>query len=111
MPDPVQQGEERPLGHDDEIAVGQIWERPDGSAFRVQGFSPIDGWVKVREIGGERERTSYPRTTFRSGVVRRVGMDLSNRRSPDRAIRGDSNSERLPSVPARSPAREDDDDR
>lgn len=47
------------------VAVGQVWAFPDGSRFRVEGFSKTDaGWVKIREIGGERRRGSYPPAPF-----------------------------------------------
>jgi hypothetical protein len=53
--------------------VGQVWERGDGSRFRVQGFSRWEeGWIRVREIGGDREKASYPPAPFLSGAFRLV---------------------------------------
>lgn len=51
------------------IRPGQVWKRSnDGSRVRVQGFSKTDrGWVMVREIGGDRARSSYPPTPFLNG--------------------------------------------
>jgi rRNA maturation protein Nop10 len=50
------------------VEIGQVWQRRDGSRIRVQGFSPVDGWVKVREVGGARDRSSYPRHTFSANL-------------------------------------------
>lgn len=52
---------------DCQIAVGQVWQRQDGSRIRVQGFSKVDDWVMVRDVGGDRERGSYPREAFFNG--------------------------------------------
>jgi hypothetical protein len=53
--------------------VGQVWQRGDGSQFRVQGYSRHEpGWIRVRECGGEREQGSYPPTPFTSGAFRLV---------------------------------------
>jgi hypothetical protein len=53
--------------------VGQVWQRGDGSQFRVQGYSRHEpGWIRVRECGGEREQGSYPPAPFTSGVFRLI---------------------------------------
>lgn len=52
------------------VAMGQVWARRDGSRVRVAGFS-VDGWVRVREIGGARERGSYPPSCFTNGAFTR----------------------------------------
>jgi hypothetical protein len=50
------------------VRIGQVWQRRDGSQARVEGFSKIDrGWVKLREVGGGRERGSYPLESFSNG--------------------------------------------
>jgi hypothetical protein len=55
------------------VAVGQVWTRSaDGSRVRIQGFSKIDGWIMVREIGGNRERGSYPPLAFCNGAFRLI---------------------------------------
>jgi hypothetical protein len=53
------------------LIPGQVWERRDGSRVRIQGFSKTDrGWVKTREIGGQRERMQYPPIAFANGAFR-----------------------------------------
>lgn len=53
------------------LVIGQIWQRADGSLVRVRRFSTTKingGWVGVRELGGNREKDSYPPATFTDGT-------------------------------------------
>lgn len=54
--------------------VGEVWRREDGLRVRIEGFTKIDHppWVKVREVGGDRARGSYPPEAFRNGGFMKV---------------------------------------